>query len=69
MEAEEILKYLITNFLTALEDFLQVNESKDEEGVLYGMKSVYVETLEIIQKWKDADSYGLNFDIEDKYLI
>ena len=34
-----------------------------------GEMTAYVETLEILQRWKKANRYGLDFVIEDKYKI
>lgn len=69
MKAEEVLKIMIGTFLAALEDIVELTESEDERNVFYGMKTVYVESLEIIQRWDLATAYGLNFNIEDKYPV
>ena len=39
------------------------------DDFLYGEKTAYVECLEIIQEWKKAKAFGLDFDIEKKYPL
>lgn len=69
MDAEEVLKYMIVLFKSELEDLNGLEESKNERGVFYGMKTVYVEALEIIQGWDRAEQFGLDFKIEEQFPV
>ncbi len=67
--AEETLIYMIDLFKFYLED-IEPLSSKTNQFV-YGEKTAYVECLEIIQYWKDADKHGLDasFNIEERYPL
>ena len=63
--ATQILVYLkerIEEYLNAL------NECADSD-FLYGEKTAYVECLEIIQRWQEAESVGLHYSIEERYPL
>lgn len=69
LSSECTLMYLIEILTAELKDVNELQEAQDERSVFYGMKSVYVEVLEILQQWDRAESCGLNFDIESKYPV
>lgn len=66
LEAEEILEYLIELLLGYLEE-LSVADSTN--AFICGEQVAYTECLEMIQLWKYADEFGLNFDIEKKFPL
>ncbi len=65
MTTEEILIYIINLFLYYLDELNDLPRS----DFIHGEMTAYVETLEILQKWKKSKTYELNFVIEDKYKI
>ena len=65
MNAEEMIIYLIKLYTQYLDE---LNLSPRNDFTI-GEMTAYVETLEILQRRKKANLYGLNFVIEDKYKI
>ena len=65
MNAEDVIVYLID----LLTDYLDELNTYEQNDFTLGEKTAYVETLEILQSWKDAKSHGLDYRIEDKYKI
>ena len=65
MDAEETIIYLIELYSQYLEE---LNAVPRNDFIIREM-TAYVETLEILQRWKKATRYGLDFVIEDKYKI
>lgn len=65
MNAEETIIYLIELYAQYLEE---LNLPPRNDFTIREM-TAYVETLEILQHWKKANHYGLDFVIEDKYKI
>ena len=65
MDAEETIIYLIQLYIQYLDE---LNLSPRNDFTI-GEMTAYVETLEILQRRKKANLYGLNFVIEDKYKI
>ena len=65
MNAEDVIVYLID----LLTDYLDELDTYEQNDFTLGEKTAYVETLEILQSWKDAKSHGLDYRIEDKYKI
>ncbi len=65
MNAEETIIYLIQLYTQYLDD-LNLSPRND---FTVGEMTAYVETLEILQRWKKATLHGLDFVIEDKYKI
>ncbi len=55
-----------SNHLAVFLDELNLSPRND---FTIGEMTAYVETLEILQRRKKANLYGLNFVIEDKYKI
>lgn len=70
LTAEETLALLASRYLGALDDIVQCEQ---EAGCLddyaEGAKSVYVETLQILQEWEKKNEYGLDFEIESVYHV
>lgn len=63
---EQVLIDLINTLTENLEEIaLQPKQSPFALGEVYA----YTECLEIIQMWKKAELYGLNYDLEKKYKI
>lgn len=65
MNAKEILIYLIETLLIYLKELSEV----DTDLFAYGEKTAFVECLEILKYWDEAEFYGLDFDIEEAYPI
>ena len=67
-KAEEVLEIMISQLLRYLEELC---ECKNETGQQfeYGERTAYTECLEWIQQWEDAESNGLNFEIEKVYPL
>ena len=65
MNAEETIIYLIELYTQYLEELNAVPRN----DFTIGEMTAYVETLEILQRSKNANRYGLDFVIEDKYKI
>ena len=63
--AEEILQYMAAILIVYLEE---LKESKNaDQPFLQGEKLAYMECLEWIQVWDEAEKNGLDFDIEKRY--
>lgn len=65
MTSEQILIYIINLFINYLDEL----NTLPQNDFICGEMTAYVETLEILQLWKESKNYGLNFKIEDKYKI
>ena len=65
MNSEEIIVFIIKLFTSYLDELSQLKGNE----FIHGEMTAYVETLEILQKWKFADKYNLNYTITDKYNI
>ena len=65
MNAEETIIYLIELYTQYLEEL----NTAPRNDFTIGEMTAYVETLEILQRWKKATLHGLDFVIEDKYKI
>ncbi len=63
--AEEVLKYLIGHIELCMEELY----GTEENDFIYGEKTAYAECLEIIQTWSKAKSFGLDYNIEEKYPL
>ncbi|MBQ8428567.1 MAG: hypothetical protein IJX30_00505 [Clostridia bacterium] len=63
LDAQNTLQYIIALLLHYLDELSEVQDSVDTQFA-YGEKTAYVECLEILQHWENAESNGLNFDIE-----
>ena len=69
-DARQTLLDLIDELKYILDD-LQDREYKGRLDMYgEGLKAAYVQMLEFIQqRWEEADSVGLDFDIEDEYPV
>lgn len=65
MTAEETLIYIIELFTYYLDELNELPRNDFSHGEM----TAYVETLEILQKWKKSKQYNLDYVIEDKYKI
>ena len=65
MTSEEILVFIINLFVYYLDEL----NALPRNDFTHGEMTAYVETLEILQKWKNAKTLGLDFLIENKYII
>lgn len=63
--AEEVLSYM----KELLETYLAELNGFEKNAFAYGEKTAYVECLEIIQFWEKAQTFGLDYDIENRYPI
>lgn len=63
--AEEVLEYM----KELLETYLGELNGLEKNEFAYGEKTAYVECLEIIQFWEKAQTFGLDYDIENRYPI
>ncbi len=63
--AEEVLEYM----KELLEVYLAELNGYEENAFAYGEKTAYVECLEVIQLWEKAQTFGLDYDIEQRYPI
>ncbi len=68
LTAEETLTYLIYHVTTYVRQ-LQAADGKNQNAFVHGEKTAYVEALEMIQLWQDAEKYGLDYDIEQRFPI
>lgn len=63
--AEEVLEYM----KELLEVYLSELNGYEKNAFAYGEKTAYVECLEVIQLWEKAQTFGLDYDIEQRYPI
>ena len=68
MTAEKVLIHLIELLLEYVEE-LKDFKVDDEDLFCYGERLAYTECLEVIQEWDNAEKYGLDFDMEQKYPL
>ena len=68
MNAKDTILYLKELLLTYLDELKEVRDS-DDTLFAYGEKTAYTECLEILQRWESAQSYGLDFNIEERYPL
>lgn len=66
--SEEVLKMMIEILLSYIEELFEYKLQKGTE-MQYGERLAYTECLEMIQTWKYASVYGLDFDIEKRYPL
>lgn len=65
MTTEETLIYIINLLLYYLDELNDLPRN----DFIHGEMTAYIETLEIVQKWNKAKTFGLDFIIENKYKI
>lgn len=66
--ADEVLIFLIS-LLTAYLEELASSTALDEDQFCYGEKTAYTECLECLQAWEFAESFGLDFDVEERFPL
>ncbi len=66
--ANEILIHLISLLESYLTELSDVSDAPDQQFV-YGEKTAYVECLEQIAEWSEAEKHGLDFNIEDRFPL
>ena len=67
LTAEEVLADLAVRLPAYLEELKEA--AWENERFAYGVKTAYVECLEIVQLWKDSARYGLDFPIEKRFPL
>ena len=65
-KAEQVLLDLITTLTQNLEE---IGSQQRQTPFALGEVYAYTECLEIIQMWKKAKFYGLDYDLEKRYKI
>lgn len=65
MNAKQTLEIIIDLFKSYLSELSLEARSDFIDGEI----TAYVETLEIIQGWKNAKNYNLNFNVAKKYGV
>ena len=68
LNAQEVLSQLIDTLLWSLEDLTKIKNTPSQQFA-YGEKTAYVECLEIVQLWEQAEQYGVDFNIEQKFPL
>ncbi len=68
LTAKQTLKNLIDVLTESLQE---LNEEPPSETADYiqGEKTAYAECLEIVQKWKRAKRYGIDYDVEKEFCL
>lgn len=66
--AERLLREMIKRLLEYIEELSQYGNAKEHQFA-YGERTAYTECLEWIQTWSNAEKYGLNFNIEERYPL
>ena len=64
--AEEVLLEMYDYFSKGLEEINEAYKDVPMPAYARGVKNSYIEGLEIVQKWKEADKIGLDWVIEDE---
>ena len=67
LNAKQTLINLIRLLVEYLDEFNAAEGLND--NFVYGEKTAYVECLEIILYWDEAEENGLNFNVEERYPI
>ncbi len=66
VSAEYALAQMIHEICKKLDELKYTNKN---DAYTNGMRTAYVECLEIIQMWNKSKHFGLNFHIESMYPI
>lgn len=67
LEAKEVLKYLIELLSEYLTEIAEIGDK--ENKFLCGEQIAYVECLEIIQRWENAQKNGLDYSVEKRFPL
>lgn len=65
--ARGTLELIITTLMECLEELYKTDCRCND--FIYGEKTAYIECLELIQHWEDAEKNGLNFNIEARFPL
>ena len=68
LTARETLLQLIELLLYYLEDLERIAQH-DENQFAYGEKTAYTECLETVCRWREAELFGLDFEVEARYPL
>ena len=68
LTAKQTLEYLIEVLTESLQELKEEPPSEAAEYI-QGEKTAYAECLEIVQKWKHAKRYGIDYDVEDHFSL
>ena len=66
--AQDTLTYLIDLLTLYLGELEQVTDCADQQFV-YGEKTAYLECLEVLAQWENAEQNGLDFIVEERYPL
>ncbi len=71
MEEEKLCQTekMLIEMKTEIERRLDMFNAETQDDLIVGIKTAYVEALEIMQKWRKAEQYDLDYDIEERYPI
>lgn len=67
--AEQVLIDTIVRVKETLEELYGKWNASANADFVSGEKTAYVDVLELLSTWEDAEEYGLNFAIQQKYAI
>ena len=67
--ADDVLKQMIDYITTSLEELEEEYPDGNIPERYLGMKTAYVECLELIQQWEKAEENGLDWDIEENFPV
>ena len=63
------MEYALSQMIPEIEAKLDKLNEEEQDPYVLGLKTAYVEVLEILQKWKKFAEYGLDYNIEAKYPL
>ena len=68
MKQKSVKQVLVCLIQTLQTNLNEITESVHRNEFVCGEIYAYLECLEVIQTWKEAERYGLCGNLEDKYL-
>ena len=68
LTATELLTYMIDLLTSYLIELSDVCDTPNQQ-FSYGEKTAYVECLEILAYWENADENGLNYEVENRFPL
>lgn len=54
---------------TLLENLNELDDTSNGNAFVNGQKYAYIECLEIMQDWEEAENFGLDLDIESRFPL
>lgn len=66
--AETVLKYMIAFLIQCLEELSDATDLPDRQ-FCYGEKTAFVECLEVLADWEQAEKNGLDFNVEERFPL